>query len=435
MQLISQSVSSSAQGSELKIDFEAQKYLAPNGLTIILYEDHRIPMISYHTWYRVGSRNESPGVTGAAHMLEHMMFKGAKKYSGKDFDRILHENGIMNNAFTSWDYTGFYQNLPSSKLELMMDMEVDRMRYLKIDPSDLKSELQVVAEERRWRTDNNPMGLLREELFKKVFNQTPYEWPVIGHMSDIQSYTSEKLKVFYDKYYNTSNAVLVLAGDFDPDQVKTLIEKHYGQLLPAPVEKQNFKAMVLPSKPQRSLIHKSVQNATLMFAYPSVSAKHQDTYALEILGHILGGGLSSPLVTELVYTKQIASSAGSFQLSNADSGLFGISVSVKPESNWQVAEQLVRGQIKAVLENGVSAKELEKAKINMMKEFVDDLQTLDGKARAIAVNEILFGDYKKLLTDLEKYQSVTVDDVKRVANDYLKISHETFVALLPEDKK
>jgi len=188
MQLISQSVSSSAQGSELKIDFEAQKYLAPNGLTIILYEDHRIPMISYHTWYRVGSRNESPGVTGAAHMLEHMMFKGAKKYSGKDFDRILHENGIMNNAFTSWDYTGFYQNLPSSKLELMMDMEVDRMRYLKIDPSDLKSELQVVAEERRWRTDNNPMGLLREELFKKVFNQTPYEWPVIGHMSDIQIY-------------------------------------------------------------------------------------------------------------------------------------------------------------------------------------------------------------------------------------------------------
>jgi len=241
--------------------------------------------------------------------------------------------------------------------------------------------------------------------------------------------------MFYDKYYNTSNAVLVLAGDFDPDQVKTLIEKHYGQLLPAPVEKQNFKAMVLPTKPQRSLIHKSVQNATLMFAYPSVSAKHQDTYALEILGHILGGGLSSPLVTELVYTKQIASSAGSFQLSNADSGLFGISVSVKPESNWQVAEQLVRGQIKAVLENGVSAKELEKAKINMMKEFVDDLQTLDGKARAIAVNEILFGDYKKLLTDLEKYQSVTVDDVKRVANDYLKISHETFVALLPEDKK
>src|SRR6185312_1241243 len=147
---------SPARGATLKIQFPVEKYQLKNGLTVILAEDHSVPMVSYHTWYRVGSRDESPGVTGAAHMLEHMMFKGARKYSGKDFDRILHENGIVNNAFTTNDYTGFYENLPSGKLELIMDMEVDRMRSLALRAEDLKSELQVVGEERRWRTDNNP---------------------------------------------------------------------------------------------------------------------------------------------------------------------------------------------------------------------------------------------------------------------------------------
>ncbi|HWU44844.1 MAG TPA: pitrilysin family protein, partial [Bdellovibrio sp.] len=170
--------------ADMKISLPVTKFTLENGLTVLLLEDHTVPMVSYHTWYRVGSRDESPGVTGAAHMLEHMMFKGAKKYDGKAFDRIFHENGIVNNAFTTNDYTGFYENLPSSKLELVMDMEVDRMTSLLLNPDDLKSEKEVVKQERGWRVDNNPMGLVRELMMSTVFKANPYHWPVIGYMED-----------------------------------------------------------------------------------------------------------------------------------------------------------------------------------------------------------------------------------------------------------
>jgi zinc protease len=172
------SVTASAQmpasDNSLKINFPVVKYKLQNGLTVLLHEDHSVPLISYHTWYRVGSRDESPGITGSAHMLEHMMFKGSKKYPGKSFDRILHENGITNNAFTTDDYTGFYESLPSSKLEMMMDIEVDRMSNLNLNPEDLQSEREVVKEERRWRVDNNPMGLLMETVMGTVFKTSNY---------------------------------------------------------------------------------------------------------------------------------------------------------------------------------------------------------------------------------------------------------------------
>ncbi|RZA14463.1 MAG: insulinase family protein, partial [Proteobacteria bacterium] len=169
----------------LRLNFPVTKYKLANGLTVLLHEDRSVPLISYHTWYRVGSRDEAPGITGSAHMLEHMMFKGSKKYPGKAFDRLLHENGITNNAFTTYDYTGFYQSLPSSKLEMMMDIEVDRMSNLNLSPEDLASEREVVKEERRWRVDNNPMGLLMESVMGTVFKTSNYRWPIIGHMKDI----------------------------------------------------------------------------------------------------------------------------------------------------------------------------------------------------------------------------------------------------------
>lgn len=421
----------SAEAKTLNVNIPVEKFTLENGLTVLLQPDSSIPMISYHTWYRVGSRDETPGVTGAAHMLEHMMFKGAKKYSGKEFDRNLHENGITNNAFTSWDYTGFYQNLPSHRLELMMEMEVDRMRFLKIAPEDLKSELQVVAEERRWRVDNSPMGLLREELFSQIFRNTPYAWPVIGHMKDIAAYTSEKLRYFYDRYYVPNNAVLVLAGDFDPKSTKRLIEKHYGALEKKPLEKKKYPKIEVRTKPSRSFVRKDVQNTTLMISYPTVTAHDDEMFALDILGSILGGGASSRLYSDLVYGKQLASSAGSFQLSNADSGLFGISVSVKPDQSWEKAEGAVRDQITKLLKEGVQDVELQKAKNQIMKDFVNGLQTLDGKARTLAVNEVIYGSYDRFYDDLDRYQKVTKEQVLQVAKKYLNPQAEVFVALVP----
>lgn len=416
----------------LKLDFPVEKYTLKNGLTVLLHEDHSVPMISYHTWYRVGSRDEYPGVTGAAHMLEHMMFKGAKKYSGKDFDKILHENGIMNNAFTNYDYTGYYENLPSSKLELIMDVEVDRMRTLSIFPEDLKSELQVVGEERRWRIDNNPPGLLRELMMTTLFQVSNYRWPVIGYMEDIQAYTSEKLKAFYDKYYVPNNAVLVIAGDFKTSDVKKMIDKYYGALEAKPLEARTYVKEPLPVKPQRKEQLWDVQNSSFLLAYPTVPAGHPDSFALDLAASFVGSGTSSRLHKKLVYQMQSATSASTYSMTNASEGAFMAIVSMKPGFGTKSAEKQVADEIAKLRTTLVSETELQKAKNIVMKGYVDGLTTIDGKAEALALNEIFFGDYRKLFSDLEKYNAVTAKDIQNVAKKYFKPQVQITTILQPK---
>ena len=416
----------------LKINLQVTRYQLANGLTVLLHEDHSVPMISYHTWYRVGSRDESEGVTGAAHMLEHMMFKGAKKYSGKDFDRILHENGITNNAFTTADYTGFYENLPSSKLELMMDMEVDRMRFLSLRAEDLTSELQVVGEERRWRVDNNPPGLLRESFMSLMYEVHPYKWPVIGWMRDIQLYTPEKLKKFYDQFYVPNNAVLVLVGDFETSKVKDLIEKYYGKLEPKVLPVRNY-AVEPPIKKNRfKEVEGDVQSSTLIVGYPGVEVGHPDSYALDLLSGLLGNGSSSRLHKKLVYEKQIAGSAGAFNSTSANPGSFTAIASLLPGKDWKVAQRQIKAEMEKFKTEKVSSNELQKVKNQIMKDFVDGLTTVDGKANAFAINEVLLGSYEKMYSDLEKYNAVTIEDIQKVAKKYFISNSEVVSVLVPK---
>ncbi len=420
--------------AQLKIQFPVEKYTLKNGLTVILAEDHAVPMISYHTWYRVGSRDEGPGVTGAAHMLEHMMFKGAKKYSGKQFDHVLHENGIVNNAFTSNDYTGFYENLPSNKLELIMDMEVDRMRSLALNPQDLTSELQVVGEERRWRVDNNPGGLLREMIFGTLFKVHPYKWPVIGYMTDIQAYTVEKLRKFYDTYYLPNNAVLVISGDFEPAKTKALIEKYYSQLESKPLPERKYPIEPEAKAPQRKTMPWDVQTKTFMVAYKGMPAGHDDAFALDLLGNILGGGLSSRLHKKLVYQQQIASNTSAFNMTNADPGAFLVMTTMKPGKGTAEAEKVIADEIENLKTTLVSDKELQKAKNQTMMDFMEGLTTIDGKAQALAINEIIFGDYGHLFSDLERYNKVKVQDIRTVAKKYLQPQRRVVGILEPKTK-
>jgi zinc protease len=421
-----------ALASTLKIQFPVEKYQLKNGLTVILAEDHSVPMVSYHTWYRVGSRDESPGVTGAAHMLEHMMFKGAKKYSGKEFDRILHENGIINNAFTTNDYTGFYENLPSGKLELIMDMEVDRMRSLALRAEDLKSELQVVGEERRWRTDNNPEGLLREIFMGLTFKVHPYKWPVIGYMKDIQAYTPEKLRKFYDTYYVPNNAVLVLSGDFDKKKTKALIEKYYSQLDSKPLPQRIYTPEPEMIKPQRKIQPWAVENDYLLVGYKGVAAGTPDGYALDLASNILGSGSSSRLYKRLVYQSQMATGTTAFNMTDADPGAFMIFVSMKPGVPESSAEPIVQQEIQKMIDAPVSEKELEKSKNQTSMDFMESLTTIDGKAQALAINEILYGDYSRLFSDLERYDKVTAADIQRVVKTYLLPTRKATAILKPK---
>lgn len=413
--------------------FEVEKYHLGNGLTVLLHEDHSVPTISYHTWFRVGSRDETPGYTGIAHLFEHMMFKGAKRYSGKEFDRLLQSNGAVNNAFTSFDYTGYYENLPSDKLELVMDLESDRLVNLQISEENLKSEREVVKEERRVRVDNSVMGHLREVLFATVFKVHPYRWPVIGWMKDLNRIDLAKSREFYGSFYAPNNAVLVIAGDFDSSVAKELIKKYYGPLKAS----ETLKKRAPPSEPEQrgyrfQKIKKDVQNSTFALAYKSSAAGQSDSYTLDLLANILGQGESSRLYRKLVYKEQIATSTGASNYTPADDGVFQIFVSLKPNGDFEQAKKSVLGEIFRVRNNPVSERELQKAKNQIMKGYVDSLKTVDGKAYSLALNEILFGDFEVLFNDLANYSRVTPEQILKAAQKYLTIDRANVVLVEPK---
>jgi zinc protease len=419
----------------LLIDLKVEKFSLKNGLTVLLHRDAQIPLVSYHTWYKVGSRNEALGITGSAHMLEHMMFKGSEKYSNKDFDRIMHANGMINNAFTTYDITGFYQSLPSDKLELMMDLERDRMRSLLLKSEDLISEKEVVKEERRWRVENNPQSLLREQVMEILFKGHPYRWPVIGYMKDIAAYEHKTMRDFYEKYYGPNNAVLVIVGNLDLQKTKELVEKYYSDLQQkkVPVEKK-FKLAKLDRQHEISL-EKDVQVPSLMIGYQSVPDRHPDSYALEVLAQILANGTSSRLSKDLVYEQQIANATGAYQWALKEAGMWGLFVSLKPGASEKKILSSLDQQIFKIRHQLVSEREITRAKNQFMADFVNGLSTADDKARALASAEIVTGDYKTLFTDLEKYQAVTREDIRRVAKTYLNSNARVLAWLRPISNK
>lgn len=423
--------------NQIKLDVQLPvvKYTLKNGLTVLLLEDHSVPMISYHTWYRVGSRHEEPGVTGAAHMLEHMMFKGAQKYDGKAFDHILHENGMNNNAFTTFDYTGFYQNLPSSKLELMMDLEVDRMNALLIKKEDLLSERQVVAEERRWRVDNNPRGVMQESIFDLSFKQLPYRWPVIGYMQDIQNYESEKLRYFYNGFYGPNNAVLVLVGDFKTEEAKKMIDKYYSNLPQRKIPETKQYIEPQHNKEEFKIIKKDVQNPSVVIAYQTVPTGHDDVYALDLLAQIIGGDSSSRMYNQLIYSKQLCMMAYSYHYTLKESSLMMFGAMIQPGQSVDLVRNEIEKIIQDVQNGKLDQKELNRAKTRVKKDFVDGLTSMDGKARSLAASEIMTGSFENLKNDLVKYDKVQLSDLTRVANKYLKNVLRNTVVLIPEKAK
>lgn len=429
------SLAQAQENEKLKIQFPVTKYKLENGLTVLLHEDHSVPLISYHTWYKVGSRDEAPGITGSAHMLEHMMFKGSKKYPGKAFDRLLHENGIVNNAFTTFDYTGFYETLPSSKLEMMMDIETDRMRNLTLSDADLMSEREVVKEERRWRIDNNPMGLLMETVMGTLFKTSNYRWPIIGTMKDISEFKNETLRNFHSTYYVPNNAILVLAGDFKTSDAKKLIEKYYGPIPGKPLPKREYPREAEQKNQRNASVKKDVQSNSFMVAFGVAPSGHADMYPLDLAANILGNGSSSRLYKRLVYAKQSATSAYAYNSSMQDQGAFAVGVHLKPGAATEESLELVYQELWKLRNRPVTPEELLKAKTQVMKDLVDGLTTIDGKARALAVNEIMTGSYENLFKDLEKYNAVTVEQIKDVANKYLNPNQRSIVVLEPKAKK
>jgi zinc protease len=336
------------------------------------------------------------------------------------------------NAFTSNDYTGYYINAPAENLELLLQIESDRMRNLTLDTKDVNSEREVVKEERRMRYDDNIEGGIREKMNDIMFTNLPYHWLPIGSMTDLNQASMADLHKFYKTFYSPNNAVLVVAGAIKIDDAKKLIEKYYAPLPREEITRPVIKAETPQTKEHRAVIEREAQAPTVAVGYRLPDLNSPDNYALDLLSIVLGQGQSSRLWHQLVYKKEMALNVYAASWNQVLAGQFSIGAGLKPKADTEKVLALMEAQVKILREKNVSQKELDKARNLFMKDYVDGLKRVSGRANRLASYEILFGDYKRIFSDLQKYQEVTPADLKRVAKLYLQPSQRNIVIVHPK---
>ncbi len=417
---------------QLKEQLKVEKYTLDNGLTVILHKDDTIPMASYHIWYRVGSKDEKPGRTGLAHFFEHLMFKGSEKYSADDYEKFITGNGGYNNAFTSRDYTGYYTLIPSDKLKNIIEIEADRMVNLKFDIDEINSEREVVKEERRYRYENSPDGALYELLYHTVFKTSPYHWPVIGYMKDLNAAKLEEFKDFYKSYYAPNNAIVVVAGSFDPSEVKSWIKKYYSKLKKSDIPERNTTKEAAQKSRRNGQLKMDIQAPKLTVAYPAPNAFDKDEPALQLLAAVLAGGSSSRLYRKLVRQKQMVTSVSADLASGILEGVFDVSADLRPGKSTGQVQSVIQQEINKLQTSLVTDEELTKVKNQTMLGYTQALSTIAGKARILAYSELVYQNPTQFFKDLDAYQSVTAEDIRRVAKEYLKPNRQNVLKVLPK---
>ncbi len=404
---------------------DVKSFTLKNGMKFLVLEDNSIPNANMYFFYKVGSRNEHPGITGLSHFFEHMMFNGAKKYGPKMFDRKMEFNGGANNAYTTENVTVYTDWFPASALETIFDLEGDRIATLSIDPKMVDSERGVVASEKSTGLENSPWNLLGEQVNAAAFVEHPYHWPVIGYETDIKNWTKEDLETYFRTYYAPNNCVAVVSGNVKSEQVKALAEKY---MAPIPANAPP-KPVHLAEPPQmgerRVVVQKEVTRPYMMIAYHVPEARHKDYYALSILNSILSSGNSSRLYSALVDKKQLATMAATDYGQAFDPTLFQIYAVTAQGVKENDLENAIYDEIEKVKKDGITEQELQKIKNQKLMEFYSQLETINGKSNNIGTYELFFGDYKKMFDAPAEYSKVTAEDVKRVAREYFKKSNRT----------
>jgi len=407
----------------------------PNGLKVILLENHKAPLVTFQVWYRVGSRNETPGKTGLSHMLEHMMFKGTRKVGPEKFSRIIQENGGNDNAFTSYDYTAYYENLRSDRIQVAIDLEEDRMRNLVLREKDFRTERKVVMEERRQRTEDNPQACLWERMEAAAFKVSPYRWPIIGWMEDMERWTLADLKAYYRTYYSPANAFLVVAGDFRKEELLPRVEKAFGAqpggVRPDPARAQE----PFWTEEQRIVVRKEAQLPFLVKGYRVPNLHHPDAYVLEVIAAVLAGGKSSRFYEGLVRGRRIALEADADNsLLSYDPRLFYLSAVPMPGHDTAELEKALDDEIARLRTEPVKEEELQRARNQIEAAFVFGQDALFSQAALLARHEIV-GSWKKLDEYLPAIRKVTAADIRRVAGRYLVRENSAVGILIPQGSK
>jgi zinc protease len=407
----------------------------PNGLKIVVWSDHDIPNVALYNWYKVGSRNEYAGITGISHFFEHMMFNGTSKRKPGEFDRVMEANGGANNAYTSSDVTVYQDWFPRSALDLIFDLEGDRMANLDFDPKVVESERGVVYSERRSSVDNSNFGSLIEQIDATAFTAHPYQIPTVGWPSDIEGWKVDDLKNYYHTYYAPNNAVMFVVGDVEPQEIFALAEKYLGktpaQATPRPVttkepEQQGERRVNLVREGEAPL---------LVFAHHSVSASDADAPATELLMSILADGNSSRLHQQLVEQQQLVVEVEQSLNSGFDPGLAYIYATLPPGGDLAVVEKALDAELMKISKDGVTEAELNKARTQKLAGFWRGLATISGKAQALGSYEVFQGDYKKLFQAPTDYEKVSVADLKRIAAKLFRRENRTVGSFVPAAKK
>ena len=402
-----------------------------NGLKVIVWPDQDIPSVALYNFFRVGSRNERPGITGLSHFFEHMMFNGAKKYGPGQFDVVMEAAGGSNNASTSEDLTIYTDWFPRSALETIFELEADRLAHLAFDPKIIESERGVVYSERRSVVDNDNMGALMEQMQATAFVAHPYQIPVIGWPSDIESWRMEDLQRFFQTYYAPNNATLVVVGAVTPAEVFALADKLLG-----PIASQPPPEPVRTKEPEqqgerRVQVHRAAQAPLLQVAYHGVDAKDADLPALQLLLRILAEGDSSRLHRRMVEEEQVALSVTSSFTPGFDPSLVWFLVDLPPGSDEARAEKLLGEELEKVRTQGVTDAELRKAKNITVAGFWRGLETNSNRARLLGTYEVLRGDWHTLFDAPALYEQVTREQVRKVAMRLLDSNHRTVGVLVP----
>jgi zinc protease len=410
---------------------EIRSVTLENGLQIIVWPDHDIPNVALYYFVRAGSRNEYPGITGLSHFFEHMTFTGTSKLAAGEFDEIMEAAGGANNAYTNTDVTVYTDWFPRAALETIFELESERLQNLDFDPDIVEKERGVVYSERRTRIDNNSMLKLYEQVRATAFVAHPYQFPVIGWPSDIESWTTDDLVTFFETYYAPNNITMIVTGDVTPDEVFELAEEHLedwdSQDPPAPVR------TIEPEQlgERRVNIETDAQTPLLHIAFHGFAADSPDHLAMTLLLGILVDGESSRLHRLLVEEEQIAISVGGFQDDSFDPGLVYFYLTLPPGADIATAEARVFDEFERVVVEGVTASELSKARNIMLADFWRGFATIDGKARSLGEAAVFHGSYERAFDIPGEIEAVTIDELRKAAASVLRPNNATIGVLRP----
>ncbi|QDE29735.1 insulinase family protein [Shewanella polaris] len=404
---------------------DINSFTLDNGMKIMVLEDSSIPNANMYIFWKVGSRNEVPGITGISHFFEHMMFNGSKKFGPKMFDRTMEAAGGANNAYTTEDMTVYTDWFPANGLKTIFDLEADRIANLDINPVMVESERGVVQSERTTGLENSNWRTIQEALKSVAFAAHPYSWSVIGYESDIAAWTLEDLQQYHKTYYAPNNALVVITGDVKLAEVKALANQYFAPI-PAQAPPKAVRTIEPEQKGERRVFVKkeSVSTPNIMLAYHVPATSHADYYALDLLASMLSEGNSSRFYQALV-DKQLAVAAETYMPMSFDPNLFYVLGVANAGVSAETLEQALIEQINLIATQGVTQQELEKVKNIKLMDFYRTMETINGKANTLGTYELYFGDYTKLFNAPEAYNQVTPADIQRVAQTYLIKANRT----------